>query len=34
VESASSASEEDFSPSLNDADFAIKVESVEKQQEK
>jgi electron transfer flavoprotein alpha subunit len=30
VESASSATEEDFSPSLNDADFAVKVESVEK----
>jgi len=30
VESASSAAEEDFAPSLNDADFAVKVESVEK----
>ena len=29
-ESASSTSEEDFSPSLNDADFNVKVESVEK----
>ena len=29
-ESASSTSEEDFSPSLNDADFNLKVESVEK----
>ena len=29
-ESAASASEEDFSPSLNDADFNVKVESVEK----
>lgn len=29
-ESASSASEEDFSPSLNDADFNIKTESVDK----
>lgn len=30
VESASSLSEEDFAPSLNDADFSVKVESVEK----
>ena len=30
VENTSSATEEDFSPSLNDADFAVKVESVEK----
>ncbi len=30
VESASSVAEEDFAPSLNDADFAVKVESVEK----
>jgi electron transfer flavoprotein alpha subunit len=30
VENTSSASEEDFSPSLNDADFNVKVESVEK----
>jgi len=30
VESASSLTEENFSPSLNDADFNIKVESVEK----
>ncbi|MBL7887576.1 MAG: electron transfer flavoprotein subunit alpha/FixB family protein [Flavobacterium sp.] len=30
VENASSVSEEDFSPSLNDADFSVKVESVEK----
>jgi electron transfer flavoprotein alpha subunit len=30
VECASSATEEDFAPSLNDADFAVKVESVEK----
>ncbi|MCZ8198359.1 MAG: electron transfer flavoprotein subunit alpha/FixB family protein [Flavobacterium sp.] len=30
VETSSSLSEEDFSPSLNDADFAVKVESVEK----
>lgn len=30
VESAASASEEAFSPSLNDADFNVKVESVEK----
>ncbi len=30
VESASSASEEDFAPSLNDADFNVKVDSVEK----
>lgn len=30
VESAASASEEDFAPSLNDADFNVKVESVEK----
>jgi electron transfer flavoprotein alpha subunit len=30
VESSSSLSEEDFSPSLNDADFSVKVESVEK----
>lgn len=30
VESASSATEEDFAPSLNDADFTIKVENVEK----
>ncbi|WP_264520480.1 electron transfer flavoprotein subunit alpha/FixB family protein [Flavobacterium sp. N1994] len=29
-ESASSASEEDFTPSLNEADFNVKVESVEK----
>ena len=30
VESSSSLAEEDFSPSLNDADFNVKVESVEK----
>jgi len=30
VESSASLSEEDFAPSLNDADFAVKVESVEK----
>jgi electron transfer flavoprotein alpha subunit len=30
VESASSLSEEDFAPTLNDADFNVKVESVEK----
>lgn len=30
VESSSSLVEEDFAPSLNDADFAVKVESVEK----
>lgn len=30
VENASSLSEEDFNPSLNDADFNVKVESVEK----
>lgn len=30
VENLSSVSEEDFSPSLNDADFSVKVESVEK----
>ncbi len=30
VENASSLSEEDFTPSLNDADFSVKVESVEK----
>jgi electron transfer flavoprotein alpha subunit len=30
VESASTLSEEDFTPILNDADFAVKVESVEK----
>lgn len=30
VESAASLSEEDFSPALNDADFNVKVESVEK----
>src|SRR5690606_20849131 len=30
VESASSMSEEDFSPSISDADFAIKTESVDK----
>ena len=30
VESASSLSEEDFNPTLNDADFSVKVESVEK----
>lgn len=30
VETASSLSEEDFAPTLNDADFSIKVESVEK----
>lgn len=30
VESSSSLSEEDFAPTLNDADFSIKVESVEK----
>ena len=30
VESASSLTEEDFTPSLNDADFSVKVESVEK----
>lgn len=30
VESSSSLSEEDFAPSLNDADFNVKVESVEK----
>lgn len=30
VESAASLSEEDFAPTLNDADFAVKVESVEK----
>lgn len=30
VESSSALTEEDFSPSLNDADFAVKVESVEK----
>ena len=30
VESSSSLSEEDFSPALNDADFDVKVESVEK----
>lgn len=30
VESASSVAEEDFTPSLNDADFAVIVESVEK----
>lgn len=29
-ESASSATEEDFTPSLNDADFSVKIESVEK----
>ena len=29
-ESASSLSEEDFTPSLNDADFSVKIESVEK----
>lgn len=30
VETASSLSEEDFAPTLNDADFSVKVESVEK----
>lgn len=30
VENASSMAEEDFAPSLNDADFSVKVESVEK----
>lgn len=30
VETASSVSEEDFAPTLNDADFSVKVESVEK----
>jgi len=30
IETASSLTEEDFSPSLNDADFSVKVESVEK----
>lgn len=30
VESSSSLAEEDFAPSLNDADFSVKVESVEK----
>jgi electron transfer flavoprotein alpha subunit len=30
VESSSSLAEEDFTPSLNDADFSVKVESVEK----
>jgi electron transfer flavoprotein alpha subunit len=30
VENAASLSEEDFAPSLNDADFSVKVESVEK----
>ena len=30
VENASSATEEDFAPTLNDADFSVKVESVEK----
>jgi len=30
VESAASAAEEDFTPSLNDADFNVKIESVEK----
>lgn len=30
VETSSSLSEEDFAPTLNDADFAVKVESVEK----
>ncbi|MEW5676929.1 electron transfer flavoprotein subunit alpha/FixB family protein [Flavobacterium enshiense] len=30
IESASSLTEEDFAPSLNDADFSVKVESVEK----
>lgn len=30
LESATSFSEEDFAPSLNDADFSVKVESVEK----
>lgn len=30
VETASSLTEEDFTPSLNDADFSVKVESVEK----
>lgn len=30
VENATSSSEEDFAPSLNDADFSVKVESVEK----
>jgi electron transfer flavoprotein alpha subunit len=30
VESASSLSEEDFAPTLNDGDFSVKVESVEK----
>ncbi|KGO88319.1 electron transfer flavoprotein subunit alpha/FixB family protein [Flavobacterium suncheonense] len=30
IESASSLTEEDFTPSLNDADFSVKVESVEK----
>ena len=30
VESSSSLTEEDFAPSLNDADFSVKVESVEK----
>lgn len=30
VETSSSASEEDFNPSLNDADFSVKVDSVEK----
>jgi electron transfer flavoprotein alpha subunit len=30
VENAASLSEEDFTPSLNDADFSVKVESVEK----
>ncbi|GAA4064113.1 electron transfer flavoprotein subunit alpha/FixB family protein [Flavobacterium cheonanense] len=30
VETASSLSEEDFAPTLNDADFSVKIESVEK----
>ncbi|WP_177732023.1 MULTISPECIES: electron transfer flavoprotein subunit alpha/FixB family protein [Flavobacterium] len=30
IESASSLTEEDFTPSLNDADFSVKMESVEK----
>ena len=30
LENASSATEEDFAPTLNDADFSVKVESVEK----
>ncbi len=30
IENASSATEEDFAPTLNDADFSVKVESVEK----